>query len=88
MNIGVPACGHCIVMSASCECVCRAEIDKVAEKMQEGPHEVTCITAHEGFEAVCLNVMVLKAAYFQYRQQYGDNASCGLSYIYSATLSM
>ena len=53
---GTYTCGHCIVMSTSCECGCCAEIDKVAEKMQEGPHEVTCITAHEGFEAVCLNV--------------------------------
>ena len=61
-------------MSTSCECVCCAEIDEVAEKMQEGPHEVTCIIAHEGFEAVCLNVWVFQAAYFQYRQHYGDNA--------------
>ena len=75
-------------MSTSCECVCRPEIDKVAEKMQEGPHEVTCITALEGFEAVCLNVMVLQAAYFQYRQQYGDDASCGSSCIFSAISSM
>ena len=63
-------------MLTSRECVCCAEIDEVAEKMQEGPHEVTCtcITEHEGFEAVCLNEWVLQAAYFQYRQHYGDDA--------------
>ena len=61
-------------MPTSRECVCCAEIDEVAEKMQEGPREVTCITEHEGFEAVCLNVWVLQAAYFQYRQHYGDDA--------------
>ena len=31
-------------MPTSRECVCCAEIDEVAEKMQEGPHKVTCIT--------------------------------------------
>ena len=60
-------CGHCIVMPTSRECVCCAEIEEVTERMQEGPHEVTCITEHEGFEPVCLNVWVLQAAYFQYR---------------------
>ena len=53
--------------------MCCAEIDKIGEKMQEGPHEVSCITLHEGFEAVCLNVWVLQAAYFQYRQHYGND---------------
>ena len=61
-------------MSTSRECVYCAEIDEVAEKMREGPHEVTCITAHEGFEAVCLNAWVVQAANFQYRQHYGDDA--------------
>ena len=72
----VGACGHCVVMptSRACHCVCSAEIDELSEKMQEGPCEVTCITEHEGFEAVCLNVWVLQAAYFEYRQRYGDNA--------------
>ena len=31
-----------------------------------------CITQHEGFEAICLNVWVLQAACFQYYQLYGD----------------
>ena len=32
---------------------------------------VDCITEHEGFEAVCLNVWVLQTVFFSYRQQYG-----------------
>ena len=45
---------------------------------QEGDHEeesaseISCITDHEGFESVCLNVWVLQAAYSSYRYHYGD----------------
>ena len=66
-------CGHCIVMHTSRECMCCAEIDEVTERIQEGPHEVTCITEHEEFEPVCLNVWVLQPAFFQYRREYGDD---------------
>ena len=32
---------------------------------------IQCITEHDGFEAVCLNIWVLQAAFFSYRQKYG-----------------
>ena len=34
--------------------------------------QIDCVTDHEGFEAVCLNVWVMQAAYFTYRQRYGE----------------
>ena len=35
--------------------------------------QISCITEHEGFEPVCLNIWVLKAGYFSYRQHYGTH---------------
>ena len=60
-------------MSVRDECICCCEIDKIKEKIQEGESTVSCITKHEEFEAVCLNVWVLQAAYFEYRQCYGES---------------
>ena len=37
--------------------------------------DVLCITEHEGFDAVCLNVWVLQATCYQYKQQYEHNCS-------------
>ena len=42
-------------------------------KKEESESEVRCITEHEGFESVCLNVWVLQAAYNSYRYHYGDS---------------
>ena len=39
--------------------------------IQESAAEVQCITQHEGFQPVVLDVNVLQTAYFNYRQQYG-----------------
>lgn len=38
--------------------------------------EKTCITQHPGFSPVCLNIHVLRTAWFQYRQgtKYQSNA--------------
>ena len=36
---------------------------------------VTCITNHPGFKSVCLDVWVLQAAYFQYRQEHGTTSA-------------
>ena len=36
-------------------------------KKEESTGGISCITNHEGFESVCLNVWVLQAAYFNYR---------------------
>ena len=53
------------------ECVCCCEIDRVVQKKQESDTQVACIMEHQGFEPVCLNVWVLQAGYFAYRQHYG-----------------
>ena len=61
-------------MPTARECVCCCEIEKIVEKREEslsGRH-VECITDHEGFESVCLNMWVLQAAYYAYRYHYGD----------------
>jgi len=55
-------------MLTSTECEIRATADKTETI---GSMSIKCITEHEGFEAVCLNVWVLQASYFTYRQHYG-----------------
>ena len=40
----------------------------MTSRVDEG--EVRCITQHEGFEPVVLNVHVLNIAYYNYRHQY------------------
>ena len=63
------------MMPTNVECVCCCEIDAVVSRLQELPIEGTnasCITDHEGFDSVCLNVWVLQTAYFNYREKYGD----------------
>ena len=59
-------------MPTSRECVCCCEIDQVMLKKEESANWNTCITEHEGFDSVCLNVWVLQAAYFNYRYHYGN----------------
>ena len=54
------------------ECLCCCEVDSVVQKIQENGIAISCITEHEGFEPVCLNLWVLQAAYFTYRQRYGN----------------
>lgn len=58
-------------MPTAVECVCCNEIQQMTDMLQDIDSDISCITQHEGFEAVCLNVWVLQAAYFNYRQQYG-----------------
>ena len=55
------------------ECVCCKEIPATANKCETAgsDEQKTCITEHEGFEAVCLNVWVLQAGFFSYRYHYG-----------------
>ena len=50
------------------ECVCCCEIERVQVKKGEAGNKID----HEGFEPVCMNVWVLQAAYFNYRQRYGE----------------
>ena len=59
-------CGQCTVMPTATECVCCREIDHM-DNMLQYFNSVVCITSHEGFENVCLNVWVLQAVYFSYR---------------------
>lgn len=66
-------CGHCTVMDTVEECICCNEVEKVVEKMQEFDTKIQCITDHVGFKEVCLNQWVLQAAYFAYRQHYGND---------------
>ena len=53
------------------ECVCCSQIDAIAQKLDESEADINCITEHEGFELVCLNVWELQAGFFSYRQRYG-----------------
>ena len=48
---------------------CCTEIKEVVNKKEQS----TCITEHEGFEAVCLNVWVLQTAYFSYWQRHSNH---------------
>lgn len=69
-------CSHCDFMGTSAECICCKEISSVVAKIGEAnDSDVSCIIEHPGFEAVCLNVWVLQAAYFQYRQHHGTESS-------------
>ena len=69
-------CGHCILMATSAKCVCCKEVTQIMAKIKEANESIiSCITERPGFEAVCLNVWVLQAAYFQYRQEDGATSS-------------
>ena len=69
-------CSHCDFMPSSAECICCKEIAQMVAKIGEANDTaVICITGHPGFEGVCLNVWVLQAAYFQYRQEHGSSSS-------------
>ena len=65
-------CGECEVMPTNRECICCSEVETVVNKFQESANDINCITHHEGFDSVCLNVWVLQTAYFSYRHQYGE----------------
>ena len=69
-------CGHCDLMTTSAEYVCCKEISRTVANMGEANDPtVTCITSHPGFECVCLNICILQAAYFQYRQEHKTASS-------------
>ena len=71
--------GYCQTMWQQEGNICFQEVDVVkrkyleaveVENMEEPPK---CIVEHPGFQAVCLNYWVLRAAW-QYKQQYGVSA--------------
>ena len=49
------------------------EITATANKCETAgsDKEITYVTEHEGFDAVCPNVWVLQAGFFSYRYHYG-----------------
>ena len=65
------------------ECACCHEIEQVSNKNQEVNEKIkparpfTCITDNPGFHTVCLDIWVLQAAWFGYKQQYGSRAYDG-----------
>lgn len=66
------------------ECVCCRQVDEFLHKTDgDGGPAVpaegasACITDHEGFSPVCLNIHVLETAWLQYKQQYGRQAYDG-----------
>ena len=59
-------------MPTATECVCCHETKATADKTGTSESgSIQCITKHEGFDAVCLNVWVLQACYFTQRHHYG-----------------
>ena len=49
----------------------------MASRLAKAEGEVQCITQHERFQPVVLDVHVLNTAYYNYRHQYGcDRCSC------------
>ncbi|KAK3587054.1 hypothetical protein CHS0354_008082 [Potamilus streckersoni] len=69
-------CGHCLVMPTSRECVCCCDVEKVTS-VCNGYQGIQYITDHPGFRPVCLDIHVLKVAYYQYRQQFGERPEQG-----------
>ena len=58
-------------MPTARECLCCKEVDEVSAVMQEFP-DISCVTDHPGFQPVCLDVNVLRTAYYSYRQHYNE----------------
>ncbi|KAL5009761.1 hypothetical protein ScPMuIL_012066, partial [Solemya velum] len=65
-------CGNCHSMPQARECVCCQEITRVNERRTGKDENTSCITDLPSFRNVCLNPDVLDVAYFQYRQEYGE----------------
>ncbi|XP_020915404.1 uncharacterized protein LOC110252894 [Exaiptasia diaphana] len=78
MNTEWCTCEFCQRMDRREECVCCKEVDRARNLMRQAvedgemQEEGQCITLHPGLKAVCLNVHVLKTAWYQYKQQYGS----------------
>ncbi|XP_072176071.1 uncharacterized protein [Diadema setosum] len=68
--------GGCVAMPTVRESVCCKEIPRVVEKMDSFADggDLDCITMHPGFKTVCLDKYVLETAYYQYEQQYDEDA--------------
>lgn len=58
------SCGNCSLEHVANfkECWCCMEIDKCSEEMAMFDEATGCITSHPGYQEVCLNEWVLRAA--------------------------
>ena len=70
-------------MPTAHESVCCAEISQVWQKVEDQRPEIqmSCITEHPGFQSNCLDVWVLEAAYYAFRQQYGADNHTAHEYV-------
>ena len=80
-NLGV--CGMCQLMLLVPESVCCHEIVQIWQKIEEQMEvQMSCITEHPGFKSTCLDVWVLKTAYYAYRQQHSMFTSSEIFTLY------
>ena len=79
LNFNRCTCGKCVVMPTARECICCEEINQVVTVKNE--ETVQCITDHPGFRPICLDMHVLRVAYYQYRQQYGERPEQANEYV-------
>ena len=63
------------------ECLCCKEVDQISVVMQEFP-DIACITDHPGFTTVCLDIYVLRTAYYSFRQHYNEELEDTPEYVY------
>ena len=71
-------CGKCEVMPTAKESICCREILAIDNKLQESSGgNLCCITEHEGFQPVCLDVSVLQTAGFHTQQEFGRHVTSG-----------
>ena len=85
-------CGLCESMATEKECRCclendnvRAVVEDIDEEDLESSQDITCVTQHPGFKAICLNRYSLDMSYYAYKQHYGSvNAPRNRKYRYIA----
>ena len=59
------------MIPTAAKCVCCSDIDVVSQKMDETEADIKCITERKAFDLVCLNVWVLQAGFFSYKEHCG-----------------
>lgn len=69
------SCKHCEVLAnfTESECLCCTELGEEAQALQFE----RCITEHPDFSIICLNMAVLRVAYFELRAR-GDHMDSGI----------
>lgn len=65
--------GVSVVAVILCPLFPKVFVAKKSTKCDQMPQiDLGCITAHPGFNSICLDVWVLQTAYYTYRQQHGS----------------